>query len=206
MGVYQTNCCVAYDADGSCAVIDPCDLGDKIYSFIKSQGLSLKAVFITHAHFDHILGLTELIESAVKDGLCIPVYIYSIDLPAMGDKYKNLSAQMLSCTSFEYGGELTAVSDGKEISVGKITFKVMHTPGHTPGSMCLVCEADGIIFSGDTLFEGSCGRTDFEGGSDVDMKSSLQRLKALSGDYRIIPGHGPETTLCAERVRNPYMQ
>ena len=94
--------------------------------------------------------------------------------------------------------------EGDAISVGALTFRVLETPGHTPGSVCLLC--GGALFSGDTLFQGSCGRTDFPGGSAEAMYASLRRLAELEGDYRVYPGHGGETSLDVERRYNPYLR
>lgn len=204
MGVCATNCYIADDGCGNCAVFDPCDMGDSVYRYTKLQNLKICAVIITHAHFDHIFGLTDLINAAKADGLDIPVYIHELDAAAMSDVSANLSGTLFK-SPYSYNGKLKTLKDGDTVTVGKLCFKVMHTPGHTPGSSCFAEEHERVIFTGDTLFDGSCGRTDFDGGSPSDMKNSLSSLAALCENYEIYPGHGQKTELDEQRAHNPYM-
>lgn len=204
MGVCATNCYIADDGCGSCAVFDPCDMGENIYRYTKSQNLKICAVIITHAHFDHIYGLTDLIKAAKSDGIDIPVYVSECDAAAMSDTSANLS-ETLFMSPYAYDGQLSLLKDGDTVKVGRLSFEVMRTPGHTPGSSCFIEQNERVIFTGDTLFENSCGRTDFDGGNPSDMKKSLAALAALSGNYEIYPGHGRKTTLDDERANNPYI-
>ena len=180
-------------------VIDPCDNGQEILQFVKSQKKTVSAVFITHAHFDHIAGLHDLC-----NGTDIKVYVHADDADALYNDRKNLSATMFG-TPFTFCGNVVKVNDGDKIKVGSMEFEVLHTPGHTQGSCCYINNAERTIFSGDTLFMDSCGRTDLPGGNTAELINSLKKLSRLDGDYKVYSGHGPCTTLENERINNPYM-
>ena len=184
LGALQTNCYIV--SDGTvCAVVDPGDSGDRVADWLESQGLTPQCILLTHGHFDHVGGAAAL-QRRYPD---LEIYVHEADTRLTA----NLSRGLV--WTKHYG-------EGDTVTVGAMTFRVLDTPGHTPGSVCLQCGE--VLFSGDTLFAGSCGRTDFPKGSHSRMKQSLARLAALEGDYRVLPGHGGETTLERERKYNPY--
>ncbi|MGI5979396.1 MAG: MBL fold metallo-hydrolase [Oscillospiraceae bacterium] len=197
LGEFYTNCYILQGAEaGRCVLIDPADGGPEICRTLEEIGTVPEAVLLTHGHFDHILAVPYLQERWPE----LPVYCHPLDCPRE--------------TTEKYGGRvyptvsafrnLIHYRDGDEISVGGVRVKVISTPGHTPGSVSLAVED--AIFTGDTLFKGSIGRTDFEGGNDRDMERSLACLAALEGDYRVFPGHDETTTLNTERAYNPYLR
>lgn len=188
LGDYQTNCYLIWGEDSqTCAVIDPGYRADVIQQAASSWGKTIESVLLTHGHFDHVGAVRDLV--AATD---CAVYLCQEDL--------SMPPQMTAGTL--YYTDLYA--EGDRVQVAGVTLKVLHTPGHTPGSVCLLCED--VIFSGDTLFAGSCGRTDFPGGSTSQILSSLRRLAGLPGDYRVLPGHAEETTLSRERQYNPFLR
>ena len=188
LGAYQTNCYLVWDENSdSCVVIDPGYEPDTILDEAERLGKTVAAIFLTHGHFDHVGAVREL----VAETGC-PVYLHEADL--------TMPIQMTAGPLYY----THTYAEGDFLETAGLSFKVLHTPGHTPGSVCLMCE--NALFSGDTLFWGSCGRTDFPGGSSSQMHASLKRLANLSGDYDVYPGHADATKLSFERKMNPYMQ
>lgn len=195
MGSIGTNCYVVSDDAGNTAIID-CD-GDPrpLFSYIEENNLSPTHILLTHGHYDHI-GAVE----AVKEK-------YGCKVIAGKEEMQVLSDPAINCSIY-CGGAITImpdelVSDGDSITIGGMKFQVLLTPGHTEGSLCYIFEDN--IFAGDTLFQGSCGRTDLPTGDWSTILSSLKRLRDLPGDYTVYPGHGPSTTLGIERSSNPFM-
>lgn len=189
LGALQTNCYLVCDAaSGLCAVIDPGAFGERVLARAQEAGMRIGAILLTHAHFDHTGGLKAL-HAALPE---VRIYVHPDDT----DEKTNMSHGHLVYTD--------TYREGDTVTVGGLTFTVLETPGHTRGSVCLCCE--NAIFSGDTLFAGACGRTDFAGGSTEAMYASLRRLAQLDGDFSVYPGHGESTTLDAERRYNPYMR
>ena len=200
----SSNCHIVSDENGKTVVFDVCERGDEIYAYIKNQGLDVCAVIITHGHFDHIYGLDGFMNAAKDDGKDIPVYVHSGDALMLRSREKNLSAPLFR-TPYEYTGTLNEVKDGDVINVGSLSFRVLHTPGHTDGCACFVVDEEKTIFSGDVLFEGSIGRTDFPGGDMTKMRQSLMKLMEFDDSYRVYSGHGPSTTIGEERNFNPFI-
>ena len=188
LGAYQTNCYLVWDENSpACVVIDPGYQPETVLAEARHLGKEIAAIFLTHGHFDHVGGVKLL--AAETD---CPVYLNEHDLSMPSQ----MTAGPLYYTN-TYG-------EGDFVEMAGLAFKVLHTPGHTPGSVCLLCE--NALFSGDTLFWGSCGRTDLPGGDWATIRASLKRLADLPGDYDGYPGHGDATRLSFERKMNPYMQ
>ncbi len=187
LGAYQTNCYIAWGEDSDdCIVIDPGYNPEIVLKKAEELGKRVDAILLTHGHFDHVGGVRGIVEITG-----CPVYIHENDL----SQPEEMTAGPLyyTCT---YG-------EGDALPLAGLSVRVLHTPGHTQGSVCLL--AEDTMFSGDTLFMGSMGRVDFPGGNWNQMMASLDRLKNLPGDYRVLPGHGPATRLSDERQFNPYM-
>ena len=196
LGTYQTNCYIVHDsAAKSCAVIDPGYRAQAILEKTAQLGLAIEAVLLTHGHFDHV-GAVEEIVRATGCRLWMREGDYTQRKTPENDYFYPIH----DC-SFT---EVCFCEDGELIRAGGLTFNVMETPGHTWGSVCYLCED--ALFSGDTLFAGSCGRTDLPGGSWDAIQSSLERLSELEGDFTVYPGHGGSTTLAAEKRHNPYLR
>jgi glyoxylase-like metal-dependent hydrolase (beta-lactamase superfamily II) len=193
VGQIGTNCYLLEDLEAkTCAVIDPGDQADDIHAAIQKEGLTLTMILITHGHFDHVLGVPGLLEKWPG----IPVYIHQkeVNWEGKGDRYMLLAPV----------DGIQTVGEGDTIPFGPTQIEVMHTPGHSPGS--LTFRVGDVLFCGDTLFAGSCGRTDFVGGSFGQILKSLKRLVSLEGNLRVCPGHEGTTTLDVERVHNPFVQ
>ena len=195
VGPIMTNCYILCDeAAKVCAVIDPGDEPKRIEAMIASCGCSPVMILLTHGHFDHCTGVAGLLEKWPD----LPVYIHEADVTdGVGGE---LTFRRLDEKNQRYWRE------GDTLTVGGLTLRVMETPGHSRGSVCLLVEGQGVIFSGDTLFRGNCGRCDFPGGDYRAMLRSLARLGRLEGQYQVYPGHEAATDMEYERKYNPYMK
>lgn len=194
VGGMETNCYIAGDeATKEAFVIDPGGDYKEIKKIIDREGLRPKAVINTHGHGDHI----------IADGeFGLPVWIHRLDADFLRDPLKNLSGAF--GIMFETGPASSLLEHGDILSFGKHDLEVIHTPGHTPGSICL--KGEGVIFAGDTLFYEGIGRTDFIYGSQEDiLKSIKERLFTLEDRYVVYPGHGPSTTIGHEKQNNPFI-
>lgn len=187
------------EGEYDCILIDPARDGEMLVTKLREKGLTIKAIFLTHAHFDHIVGV-----EGVKKLSDAPIYGSAIDAEAFLDPEKNLSTEYVhKGISIKLDHELL---EGEEISIGNMKCKVFITPGHTPGSACFYFEDDHLLFSGDTLFFENIGRTDFPNGSMSDEVRSVERLLKLPPETKVYPGHNDFTTIEHERQYNPYSQ
>ncbi len=202
LGPLRTNCYVVYGG-GEAVVVDPgWPYGvEAVAAILREEGLKAKAVIATHGHFDHVLGYWSLAEAL---GYEPPFYINGKDAPMLGEASR--MAETLFGVRYEEWRPPSYIdaSEGLEVSVGGEKLVVIETPGHTRGSITLV--GGGYAFTGDTLFRGTVGRTDLPGGSWRSMIESLRRLASLPPDTRVMPGHGPPTTIGVEVRANQYVK
>ncbi|MGI6119184.1 MAG: MBL fold metallo-hydrolase [Desulfosporosinus sp.] len=199
MGPMGANCYLyACMETKKAAVIDPGGDAKKIYRWILEKGLTVEYILLTHGHVDHIAGVPEL--KALLGN--VKVGIHAGDAKMLTDMRRNLSFYLGADVVMEDAD--FRLKDGQEISIGNKKLKVLTTPGHSPGSVCFLCDEG--LFSGDTLFAGSIGRTDFPGGSfNQLMKGVREKLMVLPDETRVFPGHMEETTIGMEKRYNPFL-
>ena len=191
VGHLMTNCYIVGDEDSRlCAVIDPGDESNTILDYLEENHLKCEAILLTHGHYDHVGAVDTLHE---ETGALVYMHEGDIGLVVGAGNYV-----------YEPPEGSIMLHEGSLIQVGPLHFDVLETPGHTPGGVTFRCE--NALFTGDTLFQGSCGRTDFPGGSMEQELRSLARLASLEGDYEVYPGHMDFTTLDEERRFNPYLK
>ena len=192
LGPLETNCYVVFEnAPGACALVDPGAQAQSILDCLKERGLTPGLILLTHAHFDHILAVHDVLEATGAQFVCPEADTWLLSRDNMG-QFRSLARSYVQDTPDILAGEGTAV-----------TFGGLSTPGHTPGSS--VIKIGDCLFTGDTLFRHECGRCDLEGGDFSAMLRSLKRLSELEGDYKVFPGHEGISTLSEERAANPYM-
>jgi len=194
-GSLENNCYLITDEETKIsALVDCTDDSQKMRDFIKDA--DIKYILLTHGHFDHIGGV-----KAVKELTGAKVVISKEDEPMLSSSKASLAAFCGACQNNTNADIIAA--DGDTLTLGNSVINVIATPGHTKGGLCYIC--DGNLFSGDTLFFCSCGRTDFPGGSVQEIMNSLKRISQLDGNLTVYPGHDRPSTLDFERVNNPYM-
>ena len=188
LGAYQTNCYILHDeSTKTCCVVDPGYEADTILDKLADLGLTLEAILLTHGHFDHVGAVREL---AAETGCDVYIHPDEASMPPM------LTAGPLYYTK--------TYTEGTQLHLAGLDFTVLHTPGHTPGSVCLL--VGDTLLSGDTLFADSCGRTDLPGGDWNTIRASLRRLASIEANLWVLPGHGGTTQLRDEKKYNPYMR
>ena len=190
VGPLATNCYLLADG-GECCLIDPGDSAGKLLQAVKESGCELRYLLLTHGHFDHYTAIPGILAEYPD----LAVYIHEKD--SSGEDAK-LQFRRLDRRNQHF------YQEGDELSLGGLTIRVMETPGHSRGSVVL--QVENVLFTGDTLFAGSCGRTDLPGGDPRAIRASLRRLAELEGDYFVFPGHSSASTLEQERRTNYYLR
>ena len=200
VGPLQCNCTLLGDEEaGEAIIIDPGDEITRIYRRLTDLGLKLKQILITHAHIDHVGGALQL-----KRLTNAPIFLNENDLPLL--KMMGSQAAWIGIPTPEVAGPDDNLTDGLTVGLPRYPAHVLHTPGHTQGSVCLHFTPLKMVIAGDTLFAGSIGRTDLPGGNSVQILESIRtRLLSLPDDTKVLPGHGPVTTIGAERQHNPFL-
>ena len=199
LGSFGTNCYLLINEESKeIVIVDPATCPDYLIGHVESNGYVPKAIFITHGHFDHIMG----IDGWVKE-FDIPVYIHEDEKKIIEDPAMNLSASFGPSYSYK---NVTCLKDGEEIKVAGFDFTVIHTPGHTSGGCCYYCEAEEVLISGDTLFYQSVGRSDFPTGSMATLVRSIkEKLFCLPDEVMVYPGHNDYTCIADEKRYNPFI-
>ena len=196
LGAYQTNTYIVHDSgSSSCAIIDPGYEGQTILKKVASLGLTVDAILLTHGHFDHVGAVLEIQKAA-----SCAIWMNQGDYSPARHPMRGMMYPLADTTA----AEINLCEEGEQIRAGGLTFTTLETPGHTWGSVCYLC--GDALFSGDTLFAGSCGRTDLPGGDWATITRSLGRLREMEADLRIFPGHGGSSTLNIEKTTNPYLR
>ena len=198
VGPLETNCYLVYCQDSlECAVVDPGAEADRIFLMIARKSLKPELILNTHGHIDHIGANKD-----IKEKFNIPLYIHSADSPMLENVQQSEMAIFLGAVDSPSPDHL--LNDGDKIKIGKSSLRVIHTPGHSPGSVSFL--GDGFLLSGDTLFFGGVGRTDLPGGSWKDMESSIKnKILTMPDEMVVLPGHGPSTTVGQEKRANPFI-
>ena len=202
--LFKEHTMILESGDGRCVVVDPGYYSDEerdsLLAYIEERRLSPEAILITHCHVDHIWGAKDL-----QDRFGIPLYMGPEDVKQY--EYYDTMSVKLGLRAPDYGFKVTHVGDGQRIAAAGFDFKVITTPGHSPGGVCYLEETQKLMFTGDTLFAGTIGRTDlFLGEYDDLIRSVMEKLMILEGDITIFPGHGASSTIADERTTNPFLE
>ena len=192
VGPIGTNCYILEDEKArAAAIIDPGDEAGRIRQVIEDDGVDVKYILLTHGHYDHTTAVPQLHKALPQ----AEIYIHRADANGAGSQLFPLAGQI---------PDLKFYDEGDTLALGDMTIQVLHTPGHSKGSVTL--KVGDVLFCGDTLFAGSCGRTDLAGGSYAEIMASLKKLGQLPGDYHVCPGHDVTSTLERERRSNPFLR
>lgn len=204
LGDFQTNCFVVSRPSGAAWLIDVGQTPGEMLAHVEDAGLKVEKIILTHAHADHIAGLGEAVEKFFG-GPAVPVYIHVDEKTFCGDPVLNLS-QFIS-QPIVAPTPTDTLAHGDTLELDGLTFEIRHTPGHSPGGITLYQPDNAVALVGDTLFAGSIGRFDFPTSDGQTLLRSIhEQLMTLPDDTRVLPGHGPETTIGQERVGNPYLR
>lgn len=200
LGPVGTNCYIVINEKSSeCLIVDPASCPPEFVRYIRNAGLAVKAVLLTHGHFDHIMGLDVLLRE-----FPVPVYAYEAEKDLLENAQLNASLSMYGQGYTFSGAEY--VTNRQNIKAAGITLQVIYTPGHTSGGCCYYIPDENVLFSGDTLFHGSVGRTDLPTGSMGQLVNSIRdRLFVLPDETKVYPGHMEETTIGYEKKYNPFV-
>ncbi len=200
VGPLEVNCYIVWDEETLDAfVIDPGGDAEDILGAVKKEGLKVKYIINTHGHFDHVGA-----DAAVKAASGAPLAIHRDDSALLSDAQEQ--GAIFGVKTGKAPAADLLLSGGEELKAGSTVLKVIHTPGHSKGGICLFDEAGGLLFTGDTLFAGSVGRTDFEGGSYDELMASIKKkILPLGDSVRVFPGHGPDSTIGEEKETNPFI-
>ncbi len=199
LSVCDTNSYIVASECGNAVLIDAPAQADYILNEIESHGLTLKKILLTHGHFDHVGAVADLVDATGCE-----VYIHEMDLKKLSDDDEGLLINVFRVRGLRTFDGALGVNDGDIIKQDELEFDVVHTPGHTSGSVCYII--NDVMFSGDTLFARSVGRTDMPDGNYSNLMFSMGIIKKLGGNLRILPGHMCETSLESEKKYNPYLQ
>ncbi len=192
VGPIGTNCYILEDEKArAAAIIDPGDEAGRILQVIEDDGVEVKYILLTHGHYDHTTAVPQLHKALPQ----AEIYIHRADANGAGSQLFPLAGQIPGLKFYD---------EGDTLALGDMTIQVLHTPGHSKGSVTL--KVGDVLFCGDTLFAGSCGRTDLAGGSYAEIMASLKKLGQLPGDYHVCPGHDVTSTLERERRSNPFLR
>lgn len=200
IGPIHTNCyLVSNEETKEAVIIDPADCPEYLVSHIRREGMKPQAILLTHGHFDHIMGIDSFLNEWK-----VPVYVHEDEEDAMNDISLN-HTNVIAASGYTFSGS-EYLKDGQRLNIAGYTFEVLHTPGHTTGCCCYYVESEQVLFSGDTLFCESVGRTDFANSRPALIGSSIrEKLFVLPDETKVYPGHDEETSIGHEKQYNPYV-